>query len=265
MWKMFAIELDQVAVRQGGLEILAPISTGIERGSVTAIIGPNGAGKTTLLKAILGLISCTGSIRFYSREGKQLRRRPVIGYVPQRLDFDRGLPMTVRDLMSMGMQRLPVWCGITKQTDSLARRELKRVEAEGLMDRPLGKLSGGEFQRVQLALALQIEPDIVLLDEPVSGVDVAGEHLFCDLLQSVKDESRLTLVMVSHDLSVVSNHATHAVCLNHGLIAAGPVGSVLTPDVLSCMFGPHTMVAEVPGLSAHVHECSHEHHHHPHP
>ena len=261
---MFAIQLDQVAVRQGGLEILAPLTTGIELRSVTAIIGPNGAGKTTLLKAILGLIPYTGAIKFFSQDGVPLRRRPVIGYVPQRLDFDRGLPMTVRDLMAMGVQRLPVWCGITKKAESLARRELKRVEAEGLLDRQLGKLSGGEFQRVQLALALQIEPDIVLLDEPVSGVDVAGENLFCDLLQSVQDESRLTLVMVSHDLSVVSKHATHAICLNHGLVAAGPVSSVLTPDVLSCMFGPHTMVAEVHGLSAHTHECDHEHHHHHH-
>ena len=137
-----------------------------------------------------------------------------------------------------------------QEAEALARRELKRVEAEGLLDRPLGKLSGGEFQRVQLALALQMEPNVVLLDEPVSGVDVAGENLFCDLLQSVQDESRLTMVMVSHDLSVVSKHATHVICLNHGLVASGPVSSVLTPEVLSQMFGPHTVIAEVHGLAA---------------
>lgn len=262
---MFAMALDRIAVRQGGVEILTGITANIVRGSVTAIIGPNGAGKTTLLRAILGLVPFSGTITFFTSQGKPTRRRPSIGYVPQRLDFDRGIPMTVRDLLAMGMQRWPVWGGIHRRVTEAAREELRRVEAERLLDRPLGKLSGGEFQRVQLALALQINPDIVLLDEPVSGVDVAGEHLFCDLLQSVQEESRLTMVMVSHDLSVVSQHATHVICLNHGVVAAGPVASVLTPDVLSCVFGPHTLVGDMQGLAAHAHHHHAGCQHHPNP
>jgi zinc transport system ATP-binding protein len=259
-----AILLDDVSVRQGGLAILSPISAGIERHSVTAIIGPNGAGKTTLLKAILGLIPYFGRVEFLQPDGSPRRKRPRIGYVPQRLDFDRSLPMTVSDLLAVGIQRRPIWMGVSSATRAEIRRHLEAVEADQLIDRPLGKLSGGELQRVQLALALQMDPEIILLDEPVAGVDVAGESLFCDMLQRVQQECRLTMVMVSHDLSVVSQHATHALCINRGLVAAGPVREVLTPDVLTCLFGPHSMVAEIPGLSAHRHHdhvgpCDHRH------
>lgn len=253
------IEIEHLAVRPGGVEVLSDISAKIRRGSVTAIIGPNGAGKTTLLRAILGLIPYTGTVRFLDSNGNVPRTRPQVGYVPQRLDFDRGIPMTVLDFLTVGHQRRPIWFGVSKESLESARTQLRRVEAEHLLHRPLGKLSGGELQRVQLALALQMDPDVVLLDEPVSGVDIAGEHLFCDLLASVQAQSRLTLVMVSHDLSVVSHHATDVVCLNRTVLAAGPVRDVLTTEILAAAFGPHTVVGDLHGLSAHHHgpACTH--------
>jgi zinc transport system ATP-binding protein len=235
------------------VDVLSDVSLGIERGSVTAIIGPNGAGKTTLLRAILGLVPYGGRIRFLDRTGNVKSERPRIGYVPQRLDFDRGVPMTVLELLAMSHQRRPVWLGVSRRSRQAAQEQLRRVEAEHLIDRKLGRVSGGEFQRVQLALALQLDPEIVLLDEPVSGVDVAGESLFCDILAQVQQQSHLTLVMVSHDLSVVSSHATHVVCLNRTLLAAGPVRQVLTTDMLSQAFGPHTSIGDLKGLTAHSH------------
>lgn len=245
-----AVGLRDIAVRQGGVEILTGVTGRIMRRSVTAIIGPNGAGKTTLLRALLGLCSYSGEIEFFDVAGRVVNR-PRIGYVPQRLDFDRGMPMTVKDLLLLDQQRLPLWLGRSARTLERARRELRRVEGEKLLDRPVGKLSGGEFQRVQLALALMVDPEIILLDEPVSGVDVKGGLLFCDLLEAIQRESKLTVVMVSHDLSVVSKHATHVMCLNREMVAAGPVTEVLTQSTLSQVFGPHALFGPLNGLCSH--------------
>jgi zinc transport system ATP-binding protein len=247
-----AIQLQSVTVRQGGLEILSGISGGIPSGSVTAIIGPNGAGKTTLLRAILGLCPYTGSIDFFDRSGARLSKPPRLGYVPQRLDFDRGMPITVRDLLLLDQQRMPLWLGRSARALDQAKVQLRRVEAERLLDRPMGKLSGGEFQRVQLAMALMVDPEVVFLDEPISGVDVKGGLLFCDLLESIQREARLTVVMVSHDLSVVSKHATHVLCLNRELVAAGPVEKVLTQSNLGDVFGPHSLFGTLHGVCSHT-------------
>lgn len=253
---MNAITMDRVGVQLGGRDVVRDVSAAVPRGSVTAIIGPNGAGKTSLLRAILGLLPHTGVIRFPTETGSK-ESPPRMGYVPQRLDFDRGMPMTVAELLAMDAQRSPIWLGTGKAAIEKARAGLRRVEAEKLLHQQIGKLSGGELQRVQLALALQLEPEILLLDEPVSGVDIVGEHLFCDLLQSVQEESALTLVMVSHDLSVVSKHATHVLCLNQTLVASGPVLTVLTNDILGQAFGSHMLFGDLPGLAVH-HHC-HDH------
>ncbi len=245
-----AIGLVDVAVRQGGVEILSGVTGSILRRSVTAIIGPNGAGKTTLLRAMLGLCPYGGEIHYFDVTGRKVSR-PRIGYVPQRLDFDRGLPMTVKDLLLLDQQRLPLWLGRSARALERAQWELRRVEGEKLLHRPVGKLSGGEFQRVQLALALMVDPEVILLDEPVSGVDVKGGLLFCDLLEAIQKESKLTVVMVSHDLSVVSKHATHVLCLNREMVAAGPVAEILTQSTLSQVFGPHALFGPLHGLCSH--------------
>ncbi len=175
-----AVVFDQVSVTIGGVRILEKVNAAVPRGSATAVIGPNGAGKTTLLMALLGQIGFGGRIHIEPTGGRASR----IGYVPQRLDFDRGMPLTVLDLMVMGRQRRPLWIGLARRHRERALALLDAVKAEPLADRRLGALSGGELQRVLLALALEQDPDILILDEPSAGVDIGGENL---LLRTARD------------------------------------------------------------------------------
>ncbi|MBF0499021.1 MAG: metal ABC transporter ATP-binding protein [Candidatus Riflebacteria bacterium] len=252
-----AVVLENVGVTRNGIKILYDVRGTIERGEVTAIIGPNGAGKTTLLSAILGHLPFTGTIRFLDSAG--MPSTPKLAYVPQSLDFDRGSPITVLDFLALDRQKLPTWLGINSSVREEAVIALARLEAAHLLDRPLGRLSGGEIQRVLLASALRRNPELLLLDEPVSGVDVAGGHLFCDVLEEIRQERRLTLVMVSHDLSVVSEHATRVICLNRTVTCQGETPEVLTPENLFQIYGLHS------GLYEHhpaptVQPCDHHHH-----
>ncbi|MGE5189088.1 MAG: metal ABC transporter ATP-binding protein [Gemmatimonadota bacterium] len=230
------LEIRNLSVRAGGVEILSGIDADIRCGEVTALVGPNGAGKTTLLLAILGLVEHTGTIRFCRAE-EHGRGAPRIGYVPQRLDFDRNAPMTVLDFFALSSQRFPVVLGRARSSREATRESLARAGAAHLASRPLGKLSGGELQRILLALALRDNPDILLLDEPVSGVDVAGEELFCDFLDQVHSASRFSLLLVSHDLSVVSRHADRVICLNRRIVCQGATTETLTPENLAAMYG----------------------------
>jgi zinc transport system ATP-binding protein len=230
------LEIRDLSVRAGGREILSAISADIRCGEVTALIGPNGAGKTTLLLAILGLVPYTGEIRFCRAE-EHGKGAPRIGYVPQRIDLDRNAPMTVLDFFSLSSQALPVFLGRSRKSRSEAEAALGRGGAAHLLDRSLGKLSGGELQRVLLALALRDNPDILLLDEPVAGVDVSGEELFCDFLDQIHRESRFSLLLVSHDLSVVTRHADRVICLNRSIVCQGATTEVLSSETLSAMYG----------------------------
>lgn len=208
-------------------------------GQITALIGPNGGGKTTLLLAILGLIPYEGSIQFHHVEASRQspNKRPAIGYMPQNLQFDRGDPMIVKDFMVLGIQRIPLWLWHSDWAVDHATKYLKLLGAESLIDSPMGKLYGGEFQRVLLASALQLEPHVILLDEPISGVDVAGERLFCKFLSEFQREHGMTIVLVTHDLSVVSEHSDHVICLNKEVKFQGRTKDVLTEDKLSAIFG----------------------------
>jgi zinc transport system ATP-binding protein len=230
------LEIRDLSVRAGGREILSGIHADIRCGEVTALVGPNGAGKTTLLLAILGLIPYSGEIRFCRAE-EHGKGAPRIGYVPQRIELDRNAPMTVLDFFALSSQRFPVFLGRSRKSRADAEAALKRSGSGHLIDRPLGKLSGGELQRVLLALALRDDPDILLLDEPVSGVDVSGEELFCDFLDQIHRETRFSLLLVSHDLSVVTRHADRVICLNRSIVCQGATTEVLTPETLSAMYG----------------------------
>lgn len=232
-----AIEIRSLGVCLRKIDILQEVDCSIPAGKTTAIIGPNGAGKTTLLLAILGLVPYTGSIDFnYSDQG-----RPSIGYVPQRLEFDRGLPCTVEDLMTTAISRKALWLGKKKKIKEQVRIGLERVGAEGLKNRFIGKLSGGELQRVLLAMAIEGNPSILLLDEPTAGIDAPGEQLFCDLLSDIQNQADLTVILISHDLSVVSNHAQHVICLNKTVRCSGGLNT-LTEENLLKTFGLHVQI-----------------------
>ena len=228
------VKFDSLSVSLGGVSILDSVTASVPLGSSTAIVGPNGAGKTTLLLALLGQIKYKGSIVF-----EKDNKLPRIGYVPQKLTFDRGLPLTVVEFMVMGIQKLPLWLGVRKQNRARAMNLLSLVNALDLSDRRLGALSGGELQRVLLALAIQQDPQLLVLDEPAAGVDYHGEHLFCELLEKLRKEHGYTQLMVSHDLGTVSHHASHVICMNKKVAAEGTPSEVLTPEILSTVFGVH--------------------------
>lgn len=231
-----AVAFDNVTVAMGGNLILDRVTASVPKGSCTAVVGPNGAGKTTLLLALLGELPCKGNIRIApGAKGSP----PRIGYVPQRLDFDRGMPITVLEFMAMGQQRAPFWFGVRSRYRRRVRRLLASVKADYVLHRKLGALSSGEMKRVLLALALEREPDLLVLDEPAAGVDFQGEYVFCELLESLRRERGFTLLMVSHDLATVTHHASHVICLNHRVAAEGRPREVLTNDTLTAIFGMH--------------------------
>jgi zinc transport system ATP-binding protein len=248
-----AVTFENVTIAPGGSTILDGVSAHVPLTSNTAIVGPNGAGKTTLLLALLGQMPYQGRIRIAETSAG---RRPRIGYVPQRLAFDRGMPMTVLEFMCMGRQRMPLWFGVRKKHRTFARDLLASVKAENLAGHQIGTLSGGELQRVLLSLSLGQEPDLLVLDEPAAGVDLHGEYIFCELLESLRRERGFTQLMVSHDLPTVTHHATHVICLNRQVVAEGPPREVLTAETLTAIFGMHMGLVDGSALAAGKAECS---------
>lgn len=256
------VEFQDVSVNLGGVAVLERASATVPAGSITAVIGPNGAGKTTLILALLGQIPYQGHVMVNGHEGTDSVR---LGYVPQRLDFDRGMALTVMEFMTMDSQRRPLWLGISARRRRGAMEALALVQAEHLSQRSLGVLSGGEQQRVMVALALTRRPQLLILDEPASGVDIRGEMLLCELLERLRGPQGFTQLMVSHDLSLVTAHASHVICLNHRVLGQGPPDQALRPEVLQATFGIHLglpdMRAWPPGRypSHGPHEGTHDH------
>jgi len=236
----WAVSFESVSVDIGGVPILDSVDAKVPRGGCTAIVGPNGAGKTTLVMSLLGEVSYSGAIRVAGgRDG----RAPKLGYVPQRLSFDRDMPLTVMEFLCAGAQRTPFWFGVRRKFRDAVMPLLESVECAHLERRPLGALSGGELQRALLALAISQDPDILILDEPAAGVDLKGEQVCCMLLEKFRKERGFTQLMVSHDLATVEAHATHVICLNKRVYASGLAKDVLVPQVLSATFGLHMGVA----------------------
>ena len=231
-----AVAFRDVSVRRSGLAILEHVNATVPQGSCTVIVGPNGAGKTTLILALIGEMRHGGAIDIMpGRNGKSLR----LGYVPQRISIDRGMPLTVMEFLVMGIQKRPLWLGIRPSLKEHSLGLLAMVKAEHLASRRLGDLSGGEMQRVLLALALQQEPELLVLDEPSAGVDFQGEHLFCELLDELRAAKGFTQLMVSHDLGMVFHHATHVICLKRHVFAEGTPDEVLTQENLMMRLRPN--------------------------
>lgn len=231
-----AIAFRDVSVFRSGLPILEHVDATVPAGSCSVIVGPNGAGKTTLLLSLIGEMPHKGVIDVRpGKDGGPLR----LGYVPQRISIDRGMPLTVMEFLVMGIQKRPLWLGIRPSLKTRSLELLEMVKAAHLAGRRLGNLSGGEMQRVLLALALQQEPELLVLDEPSAGVDFQGEHLFCELLDELRLTKGFTQLMVSHDLGMVFHHATHVICLKRRVFAEGTPAQVLTPENLTALFGMH--------------------------
>ncbi|HEX3031982.1 MAG TPA: metal ABC transporter ATP-binding protein [Bacillota bacterium] len=228
--------ISNFGVTRGGTEILRDVNITVHCGELTALIGPNGGGKSTLLKSILGEIPHSGQLRFADSSGKRLGR-PRIGYVPQRLDFDSSSPISVLDLFAASQTKVPVWLFNSGRLARSTQEALSRVQAEHLIYRRLGDLSGGELQRVLLALALLPMPDLLLLDEPVSGIDQQGLELFYKLVSDIRDRYDLSIILVSHDLHSVAHYADRIVFLNKTVQCCGTPGEVFSDNTISRLFG----------------------------
>ena len=226
-----------MGVRIGSVQVLSGINIHMHCGELTAVIGPNGAGKSTLIKALLGQIDFTGSITFFKSDGSPARQ-PKIGYVPQNPVFDPGTPVSVLDLFVSATAKWPSWLRIPKKLRENAAQALEKVNAEYLMDRRLGALSGGERQRVLFALALTPMPDILLLDEPVSGMDRNGIELFYELVNNIKKEFDISIMLISHDLSYVGKIADKVILINHTVVSSGEAKTVFeSPEFKKIFYG----------------------------
>ena len=228
--------VEDFGVSYGTFDVFSHVNLHFHCGELTAIIGPNGAGKSTLLRAILGEVPHTGHIRFVDAEGRHTGR-PVIGYVPQYLRLDVSAPTTVMDLFMACITARPVWLCPARPYRARATQSLARVRADHLIDRRLGALSGGELQRVLLALALDPIPNLLLLDEPVSGVDQRGLALFYEIVAELRAKEDLAILLISHDLGMTARHADKVVLMNHGIAAAGTPEEVYRSPAMEQIFG----------------------------
>lgn len=222
------LRVQNLSVNIGATEILSKIDLHVHCGEMVALIGPNGAGKSTLLKTILGQQDYDGIISF-SVPGER-NRKPKIGYVPQSPTFDPGDPMSVADLFACCMNTRPAFLGISKSMGEKIRECLSRVHGEYLIDKRIGTLSGGELQRVLMALALEPLPNILILDEPLSGVDVEGMETLMDMLDEIRREFDLSILMTTHDFAMLNKYVDQVVLIDHTVIKNGTPDDVLSSD-----------------------------------
>ena len=228
------LRVQVLSVKIGSDHILKDVDLHVHCGELIALIGPNGAGKSTLLKAILGQQEHDGVISF--AVPGQRNRKPKIGYVPQSPIFDPGDPVTVADLFACCMSKRPAFLGLSKSMRSQVRECLARVHAQELLDKRVGVLSGGELQRVLLALALEPLPNILILDEPLSGVDVEGMESLMDMLDEIRQTYDLSILMTTHDFAMLPEYADNVVLINHGVVCQGKPLEVLSSDAFRQVF-----------------------------
>lgn len=231
-----SIKINNLCVKKNGYVILDDINLTANHGETLALIGKNGAGKTTLLKAILYSSNFCGKINFFDSNGKKILK-PKIGYVPQRLSFDKNTPITVLDLFCSNLSKFPIWLNFNKKNKQRAIFMLEKVGASGLENSQIGKLSGGELQRILLAFALEPMPDILLLDEPVSAVDRKGISQFYNIINSLREDYHMPVILVSHDLGHVVKYANSYALVNHTLIETGFARDLLRSKKVRETFG----------------------------
>lgn len=251
------IKINNFGVKLGDNVILEQVNLHVHCGKLTAIIGRNGAGKSTLIKAILGEMPHTGDIEFHFVPGHECEeescqtenRKSVegnnvvdagnlkIGYVPQSLNIPKNTPTSVYDLFASFISRRPVFLFRSKKLYEVIKKQLKHFEAEELIDKAVCDLSGGELQRVLLSIATMPIPNLLLLDEPVSGIDQNGMDLFYHNLVDLKENYDLAAILVSHDLEYVAKYADHVVLLDKTIIKQGTPKEVFSSEEFKQVFG----------------------------
>jgi zinc transport system ATP-binding protein len=215
----FVLKVKNLEVRIDGQAIIENLSFQARNGDVITILGPNGAGKTVLLRTLLGLLPYEGEIEWKS--GIKL------GYVPQRLPFIKDIPLSMEDFFRL-----------KKASAKETKEILESVGIRGnFIDKKIGDLSSGQFQRILIAWALISDPQVLLFDEPTTGIDISGEETVYSLLSRLKQERNLTMLLITHDLSVVYKFSTDVICLNKHMVCYGPPQKVLTLKSLRQLFG----------------------------
>ena len=233
-----SIEFQQVGLRLGGTTILRDVTFTVEPGSIHCLIGPNGGGKTSLVRSLLGQMPHTGAIR--------INGECRTGYVPQFLEMDKTLPVSVIDFMALSCQRRPAFMGISKAWRPKALEALDRVGLAEKSTRKLGSLSGGERQRVLFAQALLPMPNLLVLDEPMASMDEAGCRVFEEIVQELC-ASGVTIFWIHHDIGQVKRVAHSVTCLNRSVVFHGAAEDVLTGERLFGVF------SVAPSCEVHAH------------
>ena len=233
----FLLKISGVSLNIDGRQILENIDLQVGRGEIVTLIGPNGSGKTSLVRLLLGL---------HQPDQGQIQRRFKlrIGYMPQKLIVDNALPLTVECFLKL----------IPQVKSQAFKKVVKQVEIESLLQKPIQKISGGEFQRVLLARALLRKPDLLVLDEPAQGVDINGQQKLYQLISSIRDEYGCGVIMVSHDLNLVMASTDRVLCLNTHICCTGhPEAVTQHPEYLK-LFG-----SSMDGFAVYTHSHDHSH------
>jgi zinc/manganese transport system ATP-binding protein len=255
------LRVTDVSVSLGGRRVLDRVSFSVEAGGFCGLIGSNGAGKTTLLRVILGLIAPSGG-QIAVAGGTRSRRNPQIGYVPQKIALEADMPLRARDLVGLGLDGHRF--GFSKP--SPARRAavdemLDAVGATDFADARIGNLSGGEQQRVMIALALIANPKLLLLDEPLANLDIRSAAEVVELLARIAAEQRIAVLLSAHDMNPLLPVMDHVVYLADGRAASGTTDQVVRTDTLSRLYGHHVEVIHVQGRVLVVSGAEHQAHH----
>lgn len=227
-------KISNISVKRGSKQILKNVNIHIHCGKLTVIIGKNGAGKSTLLKAILGEIPHEGSITFKNKNNEE--KKIKIGYVSQKLDLENS-PITVYDMVASFSSNKPTFLFKSKKLYEKIKEHLKDFGADNLIDRKVNRLSGGELQRVMLGMAMMSKPDLLILDEPISGIDKNGKEQFYKKIYDLKKSNDMAIILVSHDFEYVKKYADDVILLNQVIEKEGTPDEVFKSKIFIDTFG----------------------------
>lgn len=233
---LHCIKISDITVRFGNEKIIDNINLHIHCGKITALIGRNGAGKSTLIKAILGEHRHDGSIEFTNLRNNTVEEL-TIGYVPQNLNIEKNTPMSVFDLFAGYISPSPIFIRKNPKVYKMLKEQLSIFDAQDLIDKRACDLSGGELQRVLLSIAITPLPKLLLLDEPISGIDQRGMELFYENIGKLKANYDLAMIIVSHDFDFVSKYADHVILMDKTILKEGDPKEVLSCDEFRRVFG----------------------------